>query len=371
MRSWFEYGEITSQELYNKLSKKEKDILKKFKDYIMISASEGRADESAREILRFKEVTNKPLDKYNLEDLRHFLKELKQSGFADHTKNKVKGYVQRFLRWNFKDWSQRFNEFEDIKYNSEAQNKKKIDKKVLLTEKDIEKLLEEEPSLYWKTFLITQYEGGLRTKETRELEWKNIDFEDDGFTTLKIPSKKNKHGTIKINEIVVKTSGKFLENLKKEQGKREIKTKWVFPSPQDPTKPISKSVNLWFNNLCKKVLGRPANNYLLRHSKGTQLQEKVRKGELSKDNAVEFMRHSQKMFDKVYSHMDKEDIKQLMKKQIYNTKELTKEKKHELELKLEQQQKIIDQLWKDKKSTGELIVKLANEFQGLKKKSKK
>jgi len=43
------------------------------------------------------------------------------------------------------------------------------------------------------------------------------------------------------------------------------------------------------------------------------------------------MRHSEKMFDKVYSHMDEDAIKALIKKQIYNTKSLTKEEKNELE----------------------------------------
>lgn len=322
-KSWFEYGKITSKDLYDKLNTTEKKRIETFRDYMLISASEGRTEESIREVLRFKYIIQKNIDKIDLEDLRYFLKELKQSSFSDHTKNKIKGFIQKFLKWAFKDWSKRFNEFEDIRLNTDAQNKKRIDKKSLLSKEDIEKLIEAEPSLFWKTFLITQSEGGLRTKEVRELKWKNVEFEDDGFTTLKIPSKKNRNGTVKINPVVVKVAGNFLKELREQQRKNDIDSEYVFHSPQNTNKPISKSVNLWFNNLCKKVLGRPANNYLLRHSKGTQLQEKVRKGEVSKDNAVTFMRHSEKMFDKAYSHMTQEDIKQLIKEQIYNNKELT------------------------------------------------
>jgi integrase len=322
---WFVYGEIASLDIYEALSSKERDFIDNFRDYMLISATKTRADEGVREVLRFRKIVNKSLMLIDIEDLRYFLKELKQSDFADHTKNKAKNFVHRFLKWGYKDWSSRFLEFEDIKMNNDAQNKKIINKKTLITEKDIEKLLEAEPSLYLKTFLICQAEGGLRTKEARELKWNQIIFEDDGFTTLNIPSKKNRNGTIKINQVVVKVAGNFLKKLKEQQQTYEIKTEWVFPSPKDKNKPISKSVNLWFNNLCKKVLGRPANNYLLRHSKGTQLQEKVRNGTLSKDNAISFMRHSEKMFDKTYSHMDQEDIRQLIKKQIYNTEELTKQ----------------------------------------------
>jgi hypothetical protein len=36
------------------------------------------------------------------------------------------------------------------------------------------------------------------------------------------------------------------------------------------------------------------------------------------------------MFDKVYSGVDEETLKQLIKKQIYNTEELTKEEKDEI-----------------------------------------
>lgn len=328
-KEWFDYGEITSKEIYESLSVKEQSLLNDFKDYLLISASQQRAEEGIREILRFKEITGKLFD-INLKDLRDFLKELKQSSFADHTKNKIKNYIQRFLKWGFKDWSERFSNFEDIKFNANAQNKKQINYKTLLTDDDVKKLLEAEPSLYWKTFLMTQAEGGLRTIETRELLWSNVDFQDDGFTILNIPSKKNRNGSVKINPVVLKIAGRFLKELKEQQDKYEIKTKWVFPSPKDSNKPISKAVNLWFNTLCKKALGRSGNNYLLRHKKGTELQEKIRNGTLSKDNALTFMRHSGKMFDKTYSHMDEKAITQLIKKQIYNTKALTQEEKDEL-----------------------------------------
>ena len=35
---------------------------------------------------------------------------------------------------------------------------------------------------------------------------------------------------------------------------------------------------------------------------------------MSKDNAVKFMGHSEEMFDKVYSHVEDDIIKEMMKK---------------------------------------------------------
>lgn len=327
----FSFGEgITAKDVYDSLDLQEKERIDKFKDYLLITASQKRIEEATREILRFRVVVGKNLYDISLDDLRYFLKELKLYDFADYTKNKIKDWIKRFLRWAYRDWSERFDGFYDIKTNTDAQNRKPITSESMILPEEIKKLLDAEPTLYWKTFLMVQYEGALRTGEARTLTWDRVVFDDDGFTTLNIPSKKNRNATIKVNSVVVGIAGNFLKELRKQQDKYEIKSKYVFPSPQDVNRPISKAVNLWFNHLCKKVLGREANNYLLRHSRGTELQQKVRNGELSKDNAVEFMRHSGKMFDKVYSHMDKEDIKQLMKKQIYNTKSLTREEKGEV-----------------------------------------
>ena len=129
----FEYSkDLTSIQLYEKLSQEEKEILDKFKDYLLISASEERSKEAIREILRFKEVVEKDLIKIDLEDLRYFLLQLKQSSFADYSKNKIKGYIQRFLKYHFKDWSLRFGNFDDIKYNSDAQRKTPINSETLL-----------------------------------------------------------------------------------------------------------------------------------------------------------------------------------------------------------------------------------------------
>lgn len=334
--------DLTSEHLFEKLPKQEQTLLNDFETHIKASAGELRAKAHIVEIIRLREITGKSLFSLDDKDLDYFVSVLRNSGFSDHTKNKIKGFVSRFLKWSYKNWSEVFNELKVLKLNSSPERKKKITEKELISEEQIMKLLEAEPTLYWKTFLIVQAESAMRTTEARKLCWSQIDFQDDGFTTLNIPSKKNRDGSIKVKPIIVKKATKFLQELKKQQDQFGIKTDFVFPSPRDPNKEISKAVNLWFNQLCKKVLGRPSYNYILRHSKGTHLQEKVRKGELSKDNAVQFMRHSERVFDRTYSHMDEKAIIALMKKQIYNTKELTAEEKgrvKELEEEIENQKK--------------------------------
>lgn len=349
---------ITSKGLYDSLSNEEKKIVDGFRDYMLITASPIRAGEGIREVLRFRKIVGVEFNDIDLEDLRYFLKEVKNVKFADYTKDKMKTFVQRFLRWKFRDWAVRFDEFEDIKVNIDSQRKKPITSKDVFKKSELEALMKNETSLFYKTFLIVQWEGALRTKECRFLEWEKITFEDDGFAILKIPSKKNKTATINVRNIPLKESSYYLKELKEQQRAEKMKSKYVFPSPENPNKPISKGVNNWFSKLTKKVLGKSKNNYLLRHTRGTELKKLIKEGAMSKDNATEFMGHSEKMFDKVYSHMDKDDIKDLMKKQIYNFEYLPEEKKHELELKVEAQGKQIEQLNNELKDISKIIKQL-------------
>jgi len=277
-KKFFEYTrERTSISIYEKLPKEEKEILDKFEDYLLISASQKRCDEAKREVLRFREVIQKDFNNIDLEDLRFFLKELKVFDLADFTKNKIKAFVHRFLKWKYKDWSLRFDNFEDIKYNNDAKRKKEISSKTILTKQEIEKLIKEEPKLFFKTFLKVQYVGGLRTGETRALKWDMITFDDDGLCSLKIFSKKNKNATDRERIIPLgKGATYFLLKLKEQYKNNYIETKWVFPSPKNPNKMISKSVNDWFRKLTKKVLNREVTNYTLRHSRATELKKLVK-----------------------------------------------------------------------------------------------
>lgn len=329
---WVEFGkDCDSENVYKRLPKEEKTEVEKFREYILISSGQQRTKGYVREVLRYKKITGKEED--TLEGLRHFLKLLKESNFADFTKNKIKGFIYRFLKWKYKDWSSRFENFDDIKYNTDATRKKPITENEVLDKGQIKKLMDAENSLFWKTFLCVSYEGALRTHEARELMWDNVAFEDD-CVFIKVSSAKNRNAKSKERELPLKESSFFLKKLKEHQKEVGVNSPYVFPSVIDPNKPVSKNVNLWFRNLTTKVLGIPKNNYILRHSRGTLLKKKVLKNGMSKDNAVTFMGHSEKMFDKVYSHVDRNSIKYLMKKQIFK-EDIPPERKIEMEKEIE------------------------------------
>ena len=338
----FDPNKNPTENAYKKLIKKDRVIMDDFEKYCLISASPSRAKKIKSNAIRFLSMAKKDINKIDLKDLRNFLRILKQSDFSDYYKNDVKGFVQRFLKWRFEDWSKRFNAFDDIKYNSDAQRKKKIKPEDILTNKDVSKLIKQEPSIFWKCFIVCQYQCSLRTLEVRSLKWDMLDTEDPEVYFLTIKSKKNKNGAEKerISPPLSSEYIYFLNELKKEQEENKIKSPYVFPSKTSPNIYISSgTVAKWFNRLTKRVLGKPVKNYLLRHSFGEHLHQLVRKKQLSKENAVLMMGHSEKMFDKTYSHTDKAEFKKLLKKQVLSVDYIAPEKKHKLELEIEELKK--------------------------------
>jgi integrase len=343
----FDVKDNRTSKYYSKLDKKSKEIVENFEKYLLLTAGEGRANKGKTNAIRFLVMANKPIDKLNLEDLRNYLLKLKQAPLSDYSKNDSKNFVHRFLKWYFKDWSKRFNEFEDIKYDHDAERKNKITSEDVLSKQDVELLIKKENNLYWKTFLIVQYEGALRTQEVRMLKWEDINTEDTDAYWLTIKSKKNKRGKEKtrlappLKDNVIY----FLEELRKEQNPKSV---YVFPSPLDPTLPTGAgAVNNWFSRLTERVLNRHLTNYLLRHSKGEEFHKLVRDNRLSKENALQMMGHTEEMFDKTYSHPDKKKLKEVLKKQVLDIDYIAPEKKHALELKIDQQGETIKKLEKN------------------------
>jgi integrase len=337
-----------SEAYYSKLSKKEKEAVDKFEKNISITANETRSKKAKSNAIRFLIMTQKNIEEINLQDLKDFLRKLKEAKFSDYYNNDVKNFIQRFLKDQYKDWSERFNAFEDIKYDSDPTRKKKIEPEDVLSKEQVEKLIKAEPELIWKTFLIVQYEGALRTGETRSLKWENVDSKDSETYWLTISSKKNRRAKEKERLAPLEQSIFYLDELKKSYAEQKIKTPYVFPSKTDLNAPISSgTTNKWFSRLTKRVLGKPMTNYLLRHSRGEEFHIKVRDNQMSKENAVIVMGHSQKMFDKTYSHPDKKLLKETLKKQILNIEYIAPEKKHALELRIDQQDKKLAEMGQD------------------------
>jgi len=264
----FERGGIW--EFYEKLPSLEKKFLDQYITYRKARGISREQDlrDIKRYIIQLRFILQKDFRKITLEDVRELTALINTSWLKNEVKNGIKIDFKNFLKYSFKDWSEKFSDLEDIKQNSRM-NEEKINSQTIFSKGDIENLVKHSSTTFWKAFLLTQYECGLRTGETRTMKWSDINFNvDEDISEVSIYATKTK----KARTIFVKEATFYLKQLREEQSNQKIKSIYVFPSPNDSNKPISKtSVNEWFRGLVKKTLGREGWSYLLRHSRASEL----------------------------------------------------------------------------------------------------
>jgi len=350
----YKKGEI--EKVFSKLPNKEQKIINEFISYCSIGAGERKLKDIRRSIIQIRDTLEKPFDNLSLKDIREYLALLNKSNREKWTTNGIKIYFKRFLKWKYKDWSERFEELRDIKMQR-AFNEKKINSNTILKKEEIEKMMKAEPRLFWRTFFITLYESALRPIELRNLKWKDVNFDvDEDVSELSIYATKTKRA----RSVYVKEATYYLKKLKEE---KEKDTELVFPSKRDKNKPLDKgTLSCWLTVLSKKTLGRAINPYLLRHTRGTELY--LNAG-IPQKTAQKFMGHSKDMSD-FYTHLSSKDVKDAMMKSVYNLEDLPKEKKHKLEQEVEILKERMKKLEKKKKASDELINELTNDTETLK-----
>ncbi len=323
-----EYAPITTKQKEKILKNLPKSEQKDLIDYLNYRKSRGlnalgKLGDCKKDIIHLRTTAQKPLDKLNIKEIIQLASIIKESSYGQYSKNEILVNLKRYIKWKNPNLN-----LEDIKLIKEPVSKRKINPSDMLSKADVEKLIKHETKMFWKAFLITQYEGGLRTKETRYLKWEDIKFNsDEDLSTINIFSTK----TGKARTIFVKEATFYLKKLKEEQENTEDKGIYVFHTKKDLNIPIDRgTISHWMSRLSKRVLGKVCWNYLLRHSRGNELYQLSQQGKISKDIAIAFMGHSEKM-SKVYTHNKDEAIKKMLKDQIYHLEDLPPEKKKEFE----------------------------------------
>lgn len=338
----FKRGEIWR--FYDKLSSSEKKLLEDYMTYRKARGVSAERDllDIKRYILQLRYILQKDFRKIGLNEVRQITAVINASWLKNEVKNGLKIDFKNFLKYAFPDWSIRFADLQDIKQSSKSRNEERINAQTIYAKQDIEKLMKHETRIFWKAFLMTQYEAGLRTIECRTLKWDSIKFNVDGdISEIGIYATK----TSKARTVFVKEATFYLQKLKEEQENTGMKSIYVFPSRSKKNMPVDKnSVSSWFRNLSKKALGRNGWNYLLRHSRATELYRLADENKISKETAIRFMGHSSDM-SKTYTHLDKQEIKNMLKNQVYKLEELPEEKRHKLEIEIDELKKDRDKLW--------------------------
>lgn len=314
------YTQGDLEAVFSKLPKKDQTIINEFVAYCGIGAALRKQGDIKRSIIQFRHVVEKPFDSITLNDLRSYLSLLNQSGRAKYTTNGIKTHIKRFLRWKFKEWSERFDNLKDVRLVSDPFNHERINEGTLLKKEEIETIMQKEHDLTKKTFFITMYESGCRPQEIRECRWKDVEFNTEGeISDIHVYSKK----TGQARTVYVKNATRWLKQLKEHKP-----SELLFPSREDKNKATSKATCIrWIRDLGKHI-NRDIFPYLLRHTRANELYisipEKV---------AQKSLGHKKNMSD-LYSKISSKDVKQAMRSIIYNM-ELSPQEENQLKREIE------------------------------------
>lgn len=333
-----------------KISKEKKDVLADYLEYKKIVVSAKSKIEAYRYFISyFLNHSKKQLEDYGEHEIVDFLNSLNKMGYKVGTINAIKWMMKSFICWHYADFSSRFRNLDRIL--KQQKTMKTYSPEQMLTKEDIEKLVQEEPELRWKTFFLLYFFGGFRPIETCQLKWKDITFDNEGAFVKTFSKKNNKEFQKYIPENVVF----YLRKLKE----RSHDSEYLFPTKRTRMKnrgvllpvgdkPMTRSgVYQRLIPLAKRVLGKHVNPYILRHSVGTILYNRE---DLKDDDVAQQMGHSKAM-KQTYNNLSIDKIRARMKRIYIKAEDLPDEKKHKLELqidvlnrKLESQDKTIGAL---------------------------
>lgn len=313
-------------------------VLKDYIEYKKLSVHTITIKDIEFYIKNFIEYKSKPLESYEEKDLIVYINGISKH-YANETLNTVKIHLKNFIKWHYLDYSTRFRNLDKICRSQKGESRYKPEDMISVS--DFEKLIQGERNNFWKAYFVTLFYGCCRPIEVCGLKWKDIEFTPDGDAFFTIFSKKNKKSFLKY---LPKDATYYLKQLQNNN------SEYVFMNPETQMPITKKGAYLRIRNLSKRVLGKKIDLYTLRHSIATINYNK----DGVKDDTVALQMGHTKSMKGTYTHNDRAKLKENAKK-IY-VGELLPEKKHELEIKIDMQNKQIENLNKQFESIKKILV---------------
>lgn len=308
-----DYKNQRMDDILLKLPKSNQDTVKRYLDSCKVEAGNSTLIKYKSKIILIADTIQKDLNKLTSKDIEGFLILLNQSDKKIPTKNDIKKTLKRFLKWNYSDWSQRFDNLKTIRINSKK-DKRDLCKEDLLTPDEMQMILNSVDSLKYKCILLLMQETANRPEEVLKLRWKEISFTDN---EVKLNSSK----TGETRQIPINESAKHLQRYRTECFYDPPRNEdFVFPTPRNFNKHITPQALSDFLSSVEKRLKfkKHLYPYLWRHS---ILSIMIKK--LSPKVYEMYSGHALETGMKIYAHLDTEDLRTELYNKVYDMEELS------------------------------------------------
>lgn len=310
------------------LNSSEKKVLKGFATFCRQTSGEDKVKKRKSELLIARDTIQKPFKDWKLDDLRGFIAVLNGSDRAVWTKKGILVTLKMFCKWMFKDWSLRFNEFEEMNKLQRLlrpDNSQKYNEKTFLTPEEIDLMIRKAKRIRDKLYISMASDGGLPPIVQQNLRFKDvkIDYPEENISKLTYFRNKNKNSFVCP---LSKVTTYYLKRWKQEYEYPNVREDdFIFPSPQDRKKPVS-SVTVWYN--LKRIaesceIKKNVFQYLIRHK---TLSDNY--GKLTEEVHRKTYGHTKGSTQtKTYSHMDEDEAFKTALEVLHKVKEISPERK--------------------------------------------
>lgn len=248
----------------------------------------------------------------NQEKQTQFLVLLNADYRAIPTKNDIKKIYRRFVRWKYPRTCNTDFNLNEVRIDSKR-DKKNITKADLLTDQEIDILINSTESLKWKTILVIQRATGCRPEEVLKLKPKDIDFQGQKISLYSAKTKEPRE--IPVNELCIRHIQRYLREGCPPRLKNDD---FMFPTPRDPEKRLTTQAYDNFLKIRERELresgfSKHIHGYSLRYAILAKAHKK-----LKPKNYEMFAGHSMETGLKYYAHLDTDDLKEDLDANFYD-----------------------------------------------------
>jgi len=226
------------------------------KDYAMVVKKSWRTDRSRMEAL-VNYFNDTDLSKIAPSTIQRFMALRQKEGNSKSTVNRYLALLKKMLNIAIEEGYLEHNPVTKIKFYSEKDNLKER----ILSEEEEKRLMDESPD-HLKSIITVALQTGMRLGEILNLEWEQIDFQDQSILVEKTKSGRSR--TIPINPLLFKE----LQKLRSDNGQ----SPYVFPNPETG-KPLT-TVKTSFTGACRRAGIEGLRFHDLRHTFGSRLVQK-------------------------------------------------------------------------------------------------